>query len=338
MLHVVYGPDSYSARQRLNAILSANASADEDKATTVWFEGKTAKPQEVLDACGQMSLFGETRPVVLEGLLTRFEPARSGSARPKKGRKKDGPVLREWDGFPERAAALPDSSILILLDGELKGPNPLLKALQPLAEINEFKSPNAGQIGNFIRGRASEAGIEFEPNAIRDLGFLSGGDYWQVSSEIEKLATYADGRTITAEMVSSMAVGSHSATIFMLVDAIVEGDHSAARSRLDAMYKDGLSSGYVFTMVGRQIRLIAAARELKTIRGVRQLPSGELARLQPFALSRAQKQARSYSETQVRKALERLVAADRAVKTSTSVDRVALDLLITDLLPNPGNR
>ncbi|MBN1857046.1 MAG: DNA polymerase III subunit delta [Dehalococcoidia bacterium] len=335
MLHLVYGADSYSARQRLKSILSSNAATDAEESIPAWFEGKSAKPQEVLDACGQVSLFATLRQVVVEGLLTKFESPKSGASRPKKGRKKDAPVLGEWDGFAERAAALPESCILILLDGELKSSNPLLKALQSLAQVDEFKTPNAGQIENWIRNRAAEAGAQFHPDAIRDLSILSGGDYWQLSSEIEKLVTYADGRTITADVVNSTSVASHHATIFMLVDAIVEANPRAARSRLDAMYRDGLSAGYVFTMVGRQIRLIAAARELRATRGVRPQPSGELARLQPFALSRVQRQAARYTEMQVRTALDRLVAADRAVKTSTSVDRVALDLLITDLLPIP---
>ena len=55
-------------------------------------------------------------------------------------------------------------------------------------------------------------------------------------------------------------------------------------------------------------------------------------------MRRIYEQADRYTDAQVRHALERLVAADRAVKTSASGDRVALDLLISDLLPGTVRR
>ena len=333
MLYVIYGPDSFSARKLLDSIMAQHA-GDAEQDSPLWLDARTARPQEVLNACGQVSLFGGTSRIVLEGLVSKFEPPKSGGARPQKRRKKtDAPVLGEWETFPSKAAALPETSVLVLLDGELKGPNPLLKALQPLAEVSECKTLNAGQLQNWIRGRVAEAGGEFQPEAIRTLAMLSGGDLWQLSGEIEKLLVYADGRTVSAEMVDAAAAGTQATTIFMLVDAIVEGREQRARRCLDAMYEGGLSTGYLFTMVDRQLRLIAQAREARGTRGARQQPTGELARLHDFALRRVYEQAERYSDAQVRHAFERLVAADRSVKTSASGDRVALYLLVSDLLP-----
>jgi len=333
VLYVIHGPDSYSARKLVDSVMSQHA-GDVEQDSPLWLDARTAGPQDVLNACGQVSLFGGTSRVVLEGLLSKFEPPKSGGARPQKRRNKsDAPVLGEWETFPSRAAALPDTSVLVLLDGELKGPNPLLKALQPVAEVNECKTLNAGQLQSWIQNRVAEAGGQFQPEAVRSLAMLSGGDLWQLSAEIEKLLLYADGRPVSAEMVDAAAAGTPTTTIFMLVDAIVEGKEQRARRCLDAMYRNGLSAGYLFTMVDRQLRLIAQAREGGGTRGMRRQPTGELARLRDFALRRVCEQADRYSETQVRHALERLVAADRAVKTGASGDRVALDLLITDLLP-----
>ncbi len=332
MLHVVYGPDSYSARKLLDSIMAQHA-GDVEQDSPLWLDARTARPQEVLNACEQASLFGGTSRVVLEGLLSKFEPPKSGGPRPRKGRKKDASVLGEWESFPSQAAALPETSVLVLLDGELKGPNPLLKALQPVTQVSECRTLNAGQLQSWIQSRVAEAGGQFQPEAVRSLSVLSGGDLWQLSAEIEKLLLYADGRPVSAEMVDAAAVGTQTTTIFALVDAIVEGNEQRARRCLDTMYKDGLPAGYLFTMVDRQLRLIAQALEGRGARGVRQQPTGELARLHDFALRRVYEQAGRYTDAQVRHALARLVAADRAVKTSASEDRVALDLLISDLLP-----
>ncbi len=337
MLYVVYGPDSYSARKLLDSIM-AQHSGDVEQDSPLWLDARAVKPQEVLNACEQVSLFGGTSRVVLEGLLSKFEPPKSGGPRPRKGRKKNASPLGEWEAFPLEAAALPETSALVLLDGEVKGVNPLLKVLQSLAEVSECRTLNAGQLQIWIQSRVAEAGGQFLPEAVRSLSILSGGDLWQLSAEIEKLLLYADGRPVSAEMVDAAAVGTQTTTIFALVDAIVEGREQRARRCLDMMYKDGLPAGYLFTMVDRQLRLIAQALEARGARGTRPQPTGELARLHEFALRRVYDQAGRYTDTQVRHALERLVAADRAVKTSASGDRVALDLLISDLLPGTVRR
>jgi DNA polymerase III delta subunit len=111
----------------------------------------------------------------------------------------------------------------------------------------------------------------------------------------------------------------------------VERNVRQARRHLDDLYSRGLPPGYVFTMVNRQLRLIAQLHEAKGRSGTQAL-SGELASLPPFALQQATRQARRFSEPQTRYALERVVDADRSIKTGLFTDRMALDMLITEIV------
>lgn len=334
MLVVIYGPDTFTAHEVLRDVLVKNTA--ETIENVRWIEGKTATPNEVLEALEQGSLFERVRVVVVEGLLARFSKSDSPRkpAKSKKRGQKSPDMMGEWEPFVRRVSDLPEAGILILIDAELKGVNPLLKALSPFAQVTQCLPPRGEELDRWVLQRVASRGGRIGHDAARRLATLVGADLWMLTSEIEKLVVYADGTPISSGMVDDMTAAGPAPSIFMLVDAIVERNEPLARRRLDDMYNKGLSAGYVFTMVARQIRLIAQSRETRDRRSVQPV-SGELAGLQPFALQRVTQQAAHYTETQARDAFECVVAADRAIKSGLYPDRMALEMLITDLLSSP---
>ncbi|MBN1152188.1 MAG: DNA polymerase III subunit delta, partial [Dehalococcoidia bacterium] len=187
---------------------------------------------------------------------------------------------------------------------------------------------------HWIQERAVSGGSRLEGAVASRLAAIVGPDLWLMHSELEKLIVYADGRPITIRMVDDMAASAPAPTIFMLVDAIVERNMRLAHTRLDDLYMKGLPAGYVFTMVARQLRLIAQVHEGRGWSGTP--PSGELAGLAPFALQRVSRQAQRLPEAATRRALEHVRDADRAIKTGQMSDRVALDMLISDIVGASG--
>jgi len=339
VLHIIHGPDSFTARQTIKALCAERQKSEiEGPDTTVWLEQKSTSPGVVMDALTQGALFGSPPPVVLEGLLTRFEPSKSGGSRGRKSKKKkDGPTLGPWDPFPAMVAALPDTSLLIIYDGLIKGPNPMLKAIQSHAtETHVLSAPDAGHVARWVQQRVAEEGASITPEAVRSLAMNANGDLWYVSSELEKLLVYAEGRTITGEMAGAMVTGMPTTTIFALVDAIVEGRQSVARHHLDTLYHEGIAAGYVLTMIHRQLRLMAMAKD--NTRGSSDGTKNELTGLHPFAQDKARKQASRYSLPAVHHAMKAVIAADRSIKTGLSDERAALELLITEMLPASARR
>ncbi len=317
----------------LHRILSSQAEHGFEAGSEHRIDGKAATPAEILEAAEQVSLFGEKRLVVVEGLLARFGKSDSPDKSPRpKGRRKKSSDMGEWETFVTRVHALPEASVLILLDGDVSKSNPLLAALSPVATVERLEPPAKDALVQWVQRRATALGGRMERTAAQRLAALIGGDLWHLNSEIEKLVVYADGQPIQVDTVDRMNASGLAPSVFMLVDSIVEGNQKLAQHRLDDMYQKGLSAGYVFTMLGRQLRLIAQVHDSRGHRGRSEPPSTELASLQPFALQRATSQAERYTEQQVRYALGRVVEADRDIKSGTYSDRVALDVLITDLV------
>ena len=329
MLHIVYGPDSFSSREFIRDLVTSLMVDDPAGEGLARIDGRTTTPADVLNACGQVSLFG-TRPVVLvEGLLSRFESKKqSGRSR---GRKRKGQATSEWENFPAKVQPVVSASELILVDGELGKGNFMLAALAPLGQVHVFSRPGGEDLLRWIARRAKSGDAGIDMAAAQQLAALSQGDLWYLASEVDKLAAYCAGRTITQQAIAELTMAASTSSIFKLVDAIVESRARDAQRLLEDMWESGSSAGYVLTMVERQLRIVAQALEATGPHGRVTLQGGEFAALPEFAQRRAVGQARRLPSALVRAALDRVTAADKAVKTGTLDERVALDLLINDL-------
>jgi DNA polymerase III delta subunit len=156
-------------------------------------------------------------------------------------------------------------------------------------------------------------------------------DLLAAHSEIEKWWCTRTEVQIDVRMVEDMAARAGRRAYSCWWTLSLSGESGFARHRLDVMYQKGLSAGYVFTMIARQFRLIAQIHETRARREAA-ASSVELERLQSFALQKASEQASRYTPARVRDGLERIVAADRGIKSGMQTARVALELLVSDLL------
>jgi hypothetical protein len=123
MLIALVGPDRYLVGQALQKYLDKYASDDGDFGgfNLTRLDGARLLPDELMRAVQAMGFFGDSRLVVVDGLLTRFGgSSKTGAdggddaAVPTKGRGKVDPGLVE--GFSEVFASLPEGTVLILVE------------------------------------------------------------------------------------------------------------------------------------------------------------------------------------------------------------------------------
>jgi DNA polymerase III delta subunit len=88
-------------------------------------------------------------------------------------------------------------------------------------------------------------------------------------------------------------------------------------------------------MITRQFRLIAQARELK--KGLSRLQiQDKLGLKQNYVVDRTLSQAKLYDFEGVKRAYDKLLETDLAIKTGRYSDELALELLVTELAcPDP---
>jgi DNA polymerase-3 subunit delta len=327
MLYILYGQDDFSLNQAVKEIKAGLGDWDMVATNTTNLEGQHLTLSELRNKCGAAPFLCSHRLVIVDGLLGRFEVKQS---RPRSGKGKSGNGLGEWEGLASYIKQMPETTVLMLVDGEVKGQNPLLKKLSPLAEVRTFPLLRGRDLKAWIRQRVKEDGGDITPQAMNLLAELIGGDLWAMNGEIQKLLLYSQERPISEDDVRQLVSHVQEANIFALVDAVAEGRTELAQRILHRLYYEGMAPTYILTMITRQFRLIAQARDLEPRLSRLQIQD-RLGLKSSYSLDKTLSQAKLYDFEGVKRAYDKLLETDLAIKTGKYSDKLALELLVTEL-------
>jgi DNA polymerase-3 subunit delta len=330
----LYGADDFSIHEALDEIKRGLGEPSVLSASTSRLEGAKLRPDELESAVRSMPFFGEKRLVVIDGLLCRFEPREKHSAA-KKGAKllKEGaPDLHKT--FANLLNSAPESSEIVLLDGDCGKSNVLLKEILTTADIRTFAPLKSTQLENWAKKRVALAGGNISKEALEILMRLVGSDLWVMNGEIEKLAVYTAGRVIEAEDVKKLVGLSREASIFTLVDAIVDGRLNLANQSMYELLENGAAPSYILAMLARQLRLLMRAKDLKG-EGLSENAIQGVLGLADFPFRKTLEQMSRYSMSRLKDFYHRLLDIDLAIKTGKYDDELALTILVSELCAQP---
>jgi DNA polymerase-3 subunit delta len=327
MLYILYGQDDFSLNRAVQEIKTGLGDQETVAVNTTDLDGQRLTLGELRNKCDTAPFLSLHRLVVVEGLLGRFE-ARQSRPRSRKG--KSGEGLGEWEDLDSYIRQMPGTTVLVLVDEEVKGQNPLLAKLSQLAEVRAFPLLKLKDLKVWIRKRVKEGGGDISPQAVNLLAEFIGGDLWAMDGEIQKLLLYSQGRPIGEDDVRQLVSCIQEASIFALVDAVAEGRTEPAQQILHRLYDDGVPPTHILTMITRQFRLIALARDLG--KGLSRLQIQDRLGLKAgYGLDKTLSQARLYDFERVKRAYDKVLETDLAIKTGQYSDKLALELLVTEL-------
>jgi len=327
MFYILYGRDDFSLNQAVERIKADLGDREMVATSTTSLEGQHLTLGELRNKCDAAPFLSSHRLVMVDGLLGRFEVKQS---RRRAGRVKSGNGLGEWEGLASYIGQMPETTVLMLVDGEMKGQNPLLKKLSPLAEVRTFPLLRGRDLKAWIQQRVREEGGDITPQAVNLLAELIGGDLWAMNGEIQKLLLYSQERPISEDDVRQLVSYVQEANIFALVDAVAEGRTELAQRILHRLYHDGVAPTYILVMITRQFRLIAQAKDLEP--GLSRLQiQDRLGLKSSYSLDKTLRQAKLYDFEGVKRAYDKLLETDLAIKTGKYSDKLALELLVTEL-------
>ncbi len=229
-----------------------------------------------------------------------------------------------------------ESTVLIFTADKLDGRKKLSVALRKKAVAVEFRPPYENELPEWIRRRAAALEKRIEPDAAHLLHLSVGPNPCELVSELEKLATYTDGRdTIARDDVIQVAGASRSATVFELTDAVGKRQAGDALAVLHHLLERGDNPVAVVAMLIRHIGILRKARWLRNLR----LPRSEMARklkVPPFFLSNYLEQAGRFDEQALWDAYEALLNADNLLKSRSRTHAATLTQLICRMCSRPA--
>ena len=321
MIYILFGADSFSLRNRLTEIRASLGEDESVALNTNSFEGQQLTLSELAMACEALPFLGSYRLVIVEGLLGRFGK--------KEGGQKGG--LGEWTGLDGHLSAMPQTTTLVLVDGELQKTNPLLKRLASISRVEQFPPMKRQELLRWVHSQVTERDATITAEAVNLLVDFTGDNLWALSSEIEKLCLYARGRRIEVDDIRQVTAYAREASIFALVDAIVERRASVAMRSLHQSLTEGMTPAYVLVMLTRQLRLMVQAKGLQQSGLSPVEKQRQLGVSANYPMQRLLRQAAAYPMLRLVEVYERLLETDTAIKTGRRNDKLALDLLVAEV-------
>lgn len=347
MLHVFYGPDSFSRRE---ALATLKSKLDEDGAlstNTDVVDGRQATPEAVMAACSTIPFLGSHRLVIVEGLLESLSGKGRRGKRKSEGSEED---LGRWRALVDYVPSMPPTTTLVFVDGGMRSPPPLTDALADSGgEVRSFPALRAKELPAWLQRRAREKGVGLEGWAASLIAQTVGdqkrprqedeyNDLWSLANELDKLAAAAPEGVITEQHVRQLTPVLREQKGYLLWDALVEGRANEATRLLHDLREQGDNPQATLGLIASAYRRIATARGL--------LDAGEstAAIMRAFNFSKsfpAEKladQAARHPLERLRQAYRRIVAADFDHKSGLCDEEVSLELLVQDLAAAGGPR
>ena len=325
-VYLFHGEDRFA---RLEAVAALRREHDADGAlanNSIGFDGARVSLGELGAAASAAPFLGGVRWVRVDGLCARFEGGQTGRRR----------QLGEWDDLPDLLEQIPDSTVLIFVEDELRRNSPLLELIRPHADVREFGRLKQDEALAWLRGEVRRRDLHMTRNAAQALVERAGGDRGVLTQAVDKLSLYAGAANVDETIVEAMVPASRSFTIFNLVDAVAERRLADAMQALDGVRADGTEDQQILRMLARTYRQVIVVREVIDRGGSdADIQSAAGVRFDWLA-RRLRRQAQRYTQQTADTALARILEAEVSIIEYRRDDgglpeETAVELLVAEL-------
>jgi DNA polymerase-3 subunit delta len=278
------------ALQRLRARIGEDA--------TEQLHAGEASGEDAVAACNALGLFGGEARLVVVDCVESWKSA----------------DVKELEAY---LAAPAPATVLALVGAEIKRDAALAKAVAKAGQVLAYDVTKR-QLPEWLGEQFARLGATADRDACRALVEAVGDDVGDLASEIQKLATWANGEQITRAAVEELTVGRAEPPIFAVTDAWGRRDVAATlratESLLDRSHR---------TRSGEQLRIVASlvahvGRVRKASRladdGVRSSEIASRLKIHPFVAEKAAKQGGNFSPDELSHATVRLAELDAGAK------------------------
>lgn len=324
MFLIYHGQNDYAIDEAVAELRQKVGTPDMLEANSHRFDAPDVRFDEVRAACESVPFLAEHRLVHVRGLLSMFEPdrRRGRSGAPER-------LIKEWSQMGEMADHMPPSTILVLTDGETTVRNLLLGKLRNHATVKVFPPLKGEALGRWIKEKAAELGTSITPGALGLLAQWVGHDQRVISNELQKLALYANGRSITEQDIRTLVPQAGEANIYAAVDALLEGRTAPGVQAIQRLRAGGTGFSEIAARLAEQLRRVMLAKEVLADGGKEAEVREKLNIQQGWIARRVVQQAQKIQQSRLEFLHVSLLDTDLAIKRGRLDEDLALDLLLS---------
>ena len=324
IVYLLAGEDEFAISQYLAVLESRLGDAGTASMNLTRLDGRTFNLDDLLSIAGAAPFLARRRLVILAHPTARVE----GDAAQK--------------NFCQRLGKIPPTTALVLVEyktltsfkqrqqRKLHWLEQWALDHEEVALFKQYPLPDRAGMHRWIMDQARQYGGQITPQAAWQLEELVGVQKRLADQEIHKLLAYTNyQRPVEPEDVSKLVADAGQSDVFVLVDAVGNGDRQRAMAMLRRLL-EGQDPGGIFGMMVRQFRMLLLSREILNQGGGSQQVMEQF-KIPPFAANKVLAQARQFTMSGLEAAYHRLLEADERVKSGDMPADLSLEVLVVEL-------
>jgi DNA polymerase III delta subunit len=263
--------------------------------------------EDAVAACNAMGLLGGGRRLVIVEDVERWKAA-------------DVKAIAAYLSSPA-----PDT-FLALVAAELKKDSALGKACAKAGDVLVYDVTKR-RLPEWVAKQFADRGVQVEAEAARLLVEIVGEDPEELSTEVDKIATWAAGDEVGVREIELLAAGCAEVPGYELTDAWGRRDLPAVLTHCQNIIERSGDpvSRTVPGLIGMLVGHVGRVRDCQLFaeEGLSAREAAARLKRHPFYVEKLFAQARNYDPDELRQSVVRLAALDHAVKGGS---RLAVDL------------
>lgn len=308
--YLLYGEEAYLRKQYKDKLKAALCS-DGDTMNFHYYDGKDVNVPQVIDLAETLPFLAERRVIIIEnsGLF-----------------KRGGEDLAEYLKSPC------ETTFFVFVESEIDKRSKLYKAVSSIGSCVEFGIQDEETLKRWILGLIKKEGKQITSQGLSYLIAKTGTDMENIRMELEKLFCYClDKDAIQPEDIDAICVTRISSHIFDMVNAIADKKQKLALDLYYELLALKEPPMRILFLIARQCNMLLQVKELKK-KGYDNKRIGEKVGLPGFVAGKYVVQAEKFKTSELRRAVERCVEAEEAVKTGRMNDVMSVEVLIMSVL------
>ena len=312
---LLLGTDHYLREMCRNKIIEAYVPENVRDWALTRLSARAAGWDEILQRAETLPMLAQQQVIVVEDV----------ESVEKLGEKSREEIIEAFEKYLGKPAPF---TVLVLEASELDGRQKFRKLLGEKALVVELTIGGESAAALAMQ-MAKDLGAEIDRAAAALLAEIVNGEPARIRGELEKLATYALGRTITASDVETLVVAARKNTVWQLTDMLASRRRRDALAFLDNLLREGEEPIGIVGALAWTYRKLIEARDLPAHTGgfqaARQLG------MRPEAAEAAVRQAHRVPRSELLSGLVALAEADSQLKSSNPDPRALMEFLIARL-------
>ena len=274
------------------------------------FQGEGVDPTQVMMIAKTFPVFSPRRLVILQNADL---------------------IKDEREVFLDYLDAPCESTVMLFVAAKPDLRKKLFAALKKKGTVIHCAPLSEQALPAWIAQEGRRRGVDLSEEATWCLKEHLGNDLFLIQQEIEKLALHlTDEKKVTLDMVQQLMAGGRSHSVFELIRALGERNLKGSLALLSSLLAEGEHPLFILTMLTRQWRLMAVAREALDA-GKSEAAAGKKVPMPPNLLPHFFKQLRNWKGSDIRRAFDLSLAADSHLKGGRQSGALVLEMLMLDL-------